>query len=39
MVDIIDEVDERVSLNEGDDLDEENEPDGEMKSMQAKVGW
>ena len=31
MVDIIDEVDEKVSVDAGDDLIEENEPDGEMK--------
>ena len=31
MVDIIDEVDEKVSVNAGDELNEGNEPDGEMK--------
>ena len=31
MVDIIAEVDEKVSVNEGDDLNEGNEPDREMK--------
>ena len=31
MVDIIDEVDEKVSVNAEDDLNEENEPDVDMK--------
>ena len=31
MVDFIDEVDEKVSVNAEDDLNEENEPDVDMK--------